>query len=283
MTLKKETAMFSGRVLVAEDIEGNRQLIELLLTMLGLEVVMVNDGKQAIEKALSESFDLILMDMQMPHMNGYDATLLLKQQGYKTPIVALTAHAMIGDDKKCRDAGCDGYLPKPINRRELPHILAKYLPRVQDTESEPEDSASAQTDAPLPEGSEHPSCSNANKRDTNGIIDWEQLISDWGSQETVSHIFSAYFKDIVNHHDELCQAVKASHFKSITSQAHALKGVGKNLHIKPLYDVADQLEKAGRAEDTEAVTLHFRAFQLEINKVIKACSECEWLETSDTA
>jgi HPt (histidine-containing phosphotransfer) domain-containing protein len=86
----------------------------------------------------------------------------------------------------------------------------------------------------------------------------------------------------VSHYDELCQAVKASHLKSITSQAHALKGVGKNLHVKPLYGVADQLEKAGRAEDMEAVTLHFRDLQFQIDKVIKAFSECEWLETSDT-
>jgi CheY-like chemotaxis protein len=280
--LKKETTMFTGRVLVAEDIEGNRQLIELLLTMVGLEVVMVNDGKQAIEKALSESFDLILMDMQMPHMNGYDATLHLKQQGYTTPIVALTAHAMVGDDQKCRDAGCDGYLPKPINRRELPRILAKYLPTVQNTVTESEDSVSKQTDSPLPDGSEQTSQPDAVQTDAHGIIDWDQLITEWGSQETVSHIFSAYFKDIVNNYDELCQAVKASHFKSIQSQAHALKGVGKNLHVKPLYDVADQLEKTGRAEDAETVTLHFRALQFEIDKVIKAFSECEWLETSHT-
>ncbi|MCP4450535.1 MAG: response regulator [Planctomycetes bacterium] len=278
--MKTETTLFSGRVLVAEDIEGNRQLIELLLTMLGLEVVMVNDGEQAIEKALSESFDLILMDMQMPHMNGYDATLHLKQQGYKTPIVALTAHAMIGDDQKCRDAGCDGYLAKPINRRELPAILAKYLPTVSNT-TESEDVESEHTNTPLPEGSGQTACPDADQAHVNPVIDWDELIAAWGSQETVSHIFSAYFKDIVNNYDELCQAVKASHFKSIKSQAHALKGVGKNLHVKPLYDAADQLEKAGRGEDAEAVTLQFRDLQFQIDKVIEAFSECEWLETSD--
>ncbi len=124
---KADATMFSGRVLVAEDVEGNQILMKLMLSKLGVEVVITQDGNQALQKALSQPFDLILMDMQMPNMNGYEATRALKEQGYKTPIVALTANAMKGDDQKCMEAGCDDYLAKPIDRRELPRILAKYL------------------------------------------------------------------------------------------------------------------------------------------------------------
>jgi CheY-like chemotaxis protein len=130
---KADTKMFSGTVLVAEDVEGNQKLMAVMLCKLGVDVVIAENGNQALQKALSQSFDLILMDMQMPHMNGYEVTDTLRQRGYKTPIVALTAHAMKGDDQKCIDAGCDGYLTKPIDHRELTRIIGKYLPAAQET------------------------------------------------------------------------------------------------------------------------------------------------------
>ncbi len=130
-----ETPSFSGTVLVAEDIEGSQELMKIMLSRLGVDVVVVEDGHQAIQKALSHSFDLILMDMQMPNMNGYEATRILKQQGYETPIVALTAHAVKGDDQACLEAGCDEYLAKPVDHKELPGLLAQYLPVRQRIES----------------------------------------------------------------------------------------------------------------------------------------------------
>ncbi len=92
-----------------------------------LEITVVDDGKQAVQKALEKQFDLIFMDIQMPNMNGYDATDALRKQGITTPIIALTANAMKGDDKKCIDAGCDDYLTKPINRDKLMEMLQKHL------------------------------------------------------------------------------------------------------------------------------------------------------------
>jgi len=84
----------------------------------------------------------------MPHMNGYEAVRTLRQQDYKTPIVALTAHAMKGDDRKCLEAGCDGYLTKPIDHRELRRVLAKYLPAGPEPTSKIIDSVPAQSHEP---------------------------------------------------------------------------------------------------------------------------------------
>lgn len=126
---KTDTTMFSGKVLVAEDVKVNQILMKLMLSKLGVDVTIAENGIQALQKASSESYDLVFMDMQMPEMNGYEATRALKQQGYKTtPIVALTANAMEGDKEKCLEAGCDGYLSKPIERQALSCILAKHLP-----------------------------------------------------------------------------------------------------------------------------------------------------------
>jgi len=118
---------FSGQVLVVEDVKTNRTLMEMMLAKMGLETATAEDGRQALQKALSQSFDLILMDMQMPRMNGYEATRALKEQGHKTPVVALTANAMKGDEQACMEAGCDGYLSKPVGQKDLVRIAEKWL------------------------------------------------------------------------------------------------------------------------------------------------------------
>jgi len=131
-----EDLEFSGRVLVAEDSPTNQTLMKLLLEKMGLEVSVAQDGNEAVSKALSELFDMIFMDIQMPHMNGYEATKVLRDKRISTPIVALTANAMKGDDKKCIDAGCDEYMSKPIDRRKLPGVVGKYLSPVTSINSD---------------------------------------------------------------------------------------------------------------------------------------------------
>ncbi|HPO71102.1 MAG TPA: ATP-binding protein, partial [Anaerohalosphaeraceae bacterium] len=124
----KGTSMYIGKALVAEDNPSNQKLMQILLQKLGLEVVLADDGVQAVEKGTAGSYDIILMDMQMPNMNGYDATRQLRSQGVKTPIIAVTANAMCGDEQKCLDAGCDGYLSKPIDRTKLNEIIGQFIP-----------------------------------------------------------------------------------------------------------------------------------------------------------
>jgi len=116
-----------AHILVVEDTPTNQTLIRLLLESMNLRVTIAADGHQAVEKALSQSFDLILMDIQMPNMNGYEATGTLRARKIATPIIALTANAMQGDRQKALAAGCNDYLAKPIDRHQLQVVLAKYL------------------------------------------------------------------------------------------------------------------------------------------------------------
>ncbi len=115
------------RILVVEDGSSNRKLLALILTNAGAEVITAENGEVGLEKAVSESFDLILMDMQMPVLDGYAATPRIREAGVTAPVIALTAHAMKGDRRKCLDAGCDGYIPKPIDTRSLLETIFKTL------------------------------------------------------------------------------------------------------------------------------------------------------------
>ncbi len=116
-----------ARVLVADDGEANRQLIAVILTRAGLLVESAENGEVAVDLATSKPFDLILMDMQMPVLDGYAATTRLRQMGLSIPIGALTANAMKGDEEKCRAAGCTAFVAKPIDIDELLRCLAEQL------------------------------------------------------------------------------------------------------------------------------------------------------------
>ena len=122
-----------GRILLAEDVADTREFLRLTLASVGLEVDAVDNGLVAYRQALASAaearpYDLILMDVQMPELNGLDATKQLRQLDWARPIVALTAHAMTGDRERCLAAGCDGYLTKPVTQRDLLETLARFLP-----------------------------------------------------------------------------------------------------------------------------------------------------------
>jgi CheY-like chemotaxis protein len=121
-----------GRLLLAEDDPNLHKVFRLLLRNTGIEVTIAENGEAACDmaeksKAEGRPYALILMDIQMPTMDGYEATRWLRQRGWRGPIVALTAHAMHGVREKCLEAGCDDYLSKPISSAGLRSLLVRYL------------------------------------------------------------------------------------------------------------------------------------------------------------
>ena len=123
-----------ARVLLAEDDPDIQLLLQKVLRKMNLEVEIVENGGLACEAAADSEaegrpYDLILMDMQLPHIDGYEATRWLRWQGWRGSIVALTAHTLVGDRVKCLEAGCDDYIAKPIDAQALPNLLARHLSR----------------------------------------------------------------------------------------------------------------------------------------------------------
>jgi signal transduction histidine kinase len=125
----KDDALSGVKVLVIDDAPDNQQLIWRYLTKKGALVDSADNGLTGYRKALMGDFDIVLMDIQMPEMDGYTATQKLRAAGYSKPIIALTAHAMSEVRKKALNVGCTDHLPKPINQRDLVETIAKYVPR----------------------------------------------------------------------------------------------------------------------------------------------------------
>ncbi len=117
------------KILIVEDNPQNMRLIEMTLETGGYTLLKAVDGEEGLEMATRQRPDLIIMDIQLPKMNGLEVVRILRQKPEfdRVPIIAITAYAMKGDEEKSLEAGCNAYLPKPINTRELPKIIAKML------------------------------------------------------------------------------------------------------------------------------------------------------------
>lgn len=117
------------KILVVDDNQDSRELVVKILKKMGYQMIEAADGEEALEKAIAENPDIILMDISIPKIDGYEVTRRLKSQvKFKDiPIIALTAHAMKGDREKAIEAGCEGYISKPINIHELPDQIRSHL------------------------------------------------------------------------------------------------------------------------------------------------------------
>ena len=123
-------------ILLAEDNKINQRVAKLLLTRLGAKVTVADDGEMAVAKLKEKRPDLVLMDVQMPGMDGFQATEAIRQEeagqkGQRLPIIALTANAMAGDRERCLAVGMDDYLSKPLREKDLIPVVSRWLPAVQ--------------------------------------------------------------------------------------------------------------------------------------------------------
>ena len=273
----------SGNVLVAEDVETNQILLKALLNRMGLKVTIAVDGNDTIQKALAQNFDLIFMDIQMPGMNGYEATEVLRNKGITCPIVALTAHAMKGDDRKCIEAGCNDYMTKPFDHRLLVEKVRKYLPPVNDTLSKKANLVKSQVDeltklCSVSVAQESNLKESAGVEDFKEILNWEEIISRLGDEELISEIVPIFLKDNKERLEMLAKAVKAGDAKAIKLYAHAVRGAGRNFGAKQLSDVAYRLECAGRENDVQAAVPIFNELKAKLGKVMMFLSQTDWIE-----
>ncbi len=280
-----EQDKFSGHVLVAEDSKSNQILIKLLLERFGLQVTIVEDGKEAVDKVLSQHFDLIFMDIQMPNMSGYEATRILRRKGMTTAIVALTAYAMKGDDEKCISAGCSDYIAKPINRKILLKVIRKYLPLETAVSSKRIDSVKSQGDEfgqlCSDETSQQQELAELAYEPDSGVpVDYTTLMGvyEGEGEDIIKEIANVILEEGPQSVESLAKAITDRDSNNILHYAHKLKGTARHICAMQLSERAGRIERAGNEKDIDTAALLFGDVQSEIDKLVSFLSQENWLE-----
>ena len=233
-----QVAQFTGKVLVAEDNESNQMLVKLLLEKVGLDVTIAGDGQQAIEQATRRTFDLILMDIQMPIMNGYEATRALRSKSITTPIVALTANVMKGDEEQCIEAGCDDYMAKPVNQQKLYNILNTYLTAAEEpcrTDAKP----ATQPETGTTDRAQATACDSAPENAPN---DDSPIVSDLADDPDLCVVANIFIDELPSMMTDMQAAYEKADSEMLKAAVHKIKGASATAGFGIISECAEQLE-----------------------------------------
>lgn len=230
-----------GMILVVEDVPTNQQVTVDMLSALGLQSTVADNGRSAVDWVRQRDFDLILMDCQMPIMDGYEATATIRalpgDRG-RVPIVALTANALHGDERKCFAAGMNGFLAKPFTLAQLEAILGRWL-----ANGIPEHDNSARATSPAAEvESPRPDLTAINMRQLATLRD----IGSRAGTDLVTNLLEAFVTDSDGCVAQIEHAIVAQDGRQLSRLAHALKSRTANLGAEVLSDIYRQLESLGR-------------------------------------
>ncbi len=236
-------------ILVAEDTPFNQKFIKRLLEKWNHRITIVDNGKKAVDAVSRGKFDLVLMDVQMPEMDGLVATGAIRRQeaatgGAHIPIIAMTAHAMKGDKELCIKAGMDGYVPKPISSQKLFDTILAHCPR---------------TGHVAPEKTE------------SQCVDTASLLEAFNHDKAfISEVVEMFISDYPLMMAKIKAAIQDKNGEVLNLNAHGLKGMASNFHAKKAAEAAFALEKKGRENQFENATDYFHVLSEELTLLEKS-------------
>jgi two-component system sensor histidine kinase/response regulator len=245
----------AGSILVVEDHEVNQQLFKAILEKMGFQVLIAEDGLKALEAVREATFDLIFMDIQMPNLNGYDATRQLRKMGVRTPIVAVTASALKEEQKRALAAGMNGCLTKPFKKKDVLAVLARWLGPTSGFQSS---------------GSE-----NLAEAPAVGAFDFSKAVAAFmGREEVVRGVLGSFLEKLEDRLSAMIEAFDNGDMEWISREAHAIKGGAWNLEARSLGEAARSLEEAAGAGEAGRAGRALRRLQSESERFKKAVLPC---------
>jgi len=245
----------AGRILVAEDNQTNQRVTALMAEKLGYEVDIASTGAEAVEAVTRVAYDVVLMDCQMPELDGFEATRRIRSMGFKDlPIVAMTASVVLGVEQRCADAGMNDYMSKPVSMSGLEAMLTKVkTEKVSSTpEGEPSSDHASQDGAPEEQ---------ATQTDPNeAIVDKERLASlmelHGNDQDKFYELMESFVQNTQGRIEALTTDVEAGDGDVVGRSLHAIVGSSSTFAAPRLAVVARELETYARNGDLENVSLH---------------------------
>ncbi len=254
-------------ILVVEDNPMNQKLIKAVLAKKSWPVKIAGSGKKALELLEIENFDLILMDVQMPTMDGYETTtrirIMEREKTKKTPIIAVTAHALKEDREKCLKAGMDEYIQKPFNAQDLYRLIEK-------TVQEKKCSSKINADSHQPQAVARANNNFSTESDNDSPpADLDSMMAQLnGDLDLMTEVVEIFAQDAEEHAESLSKAFESSNTEEIAKIAHGFKGVLGSLGAKKAYNYAFELEKAAKEEKLNDIPELNQKLMDEIKRLI---------------
>ena len=240
------------RILVAEDNATNREVALAQLHKLGYQADAVNNGAEAVAASEHGGYDLVLMDCEMPVMDGYQATRLIRSAHPGLPVIALTADAMSGDRDKCVSEGMNDYLAKPVDLKLLAEVLAKWL-----AVPNPRDKASEQTKP---------------------AFDGDALLRRlMGDRKLAGRVLQGFLNDVPSQLNNLRQRLEEADAPGVQSQAHTLKGAAATVSAEGLQAIALAMEQAGKAAQLDDCGRLLPRAVAEFERFRSALEQAGWI------
>ncbi len=256
------------QILLAEDNTVNQKLAVKLLEKRGHQVVVAGNGKEAILAMERHEFDIILMDVQMPEMDGIETTQTIRECEQKTgdriPIIAMTAHAMKGDRERCLEAGMDGYLSKPLQPSELFETVEGFANRVcieNDARPFSKNSESTSTANPAVAVAESQPAAPAFDRD-------QAMNTVEGDVELLKEIIDAFLQEHLGLMDDLRKSIANGDSRGVGRAAHTLKGAASTLAATSVTKMTRELEAMGKANEISDAATLYAALEKEMEVLV---------------
>ncbi|MEW4487410.1 PAS domain S-box protein [Thalassoglobus sp. JC818] len=262
----------SLNLLVAEDTPANQKVVRAIFERRGHKISVVENGREALEAVKQEKFDAVLMDVQMPEMDGLQATGLIRELDAplgKIPIIAMTAHARREDRRRCLAAGMSGYVSKPIQAFKLIRLVERL---VNDQERSYPGSTSATASSPA-EKSDEESTESSKMNDVpmfNLSIALERM---GGDREILDEMIKAFLEDAPILLEEVYAAHSEENWTNLRRGAHSLKGLAANFEALPVVESAQVVEQSAKDNDSSNLDQQIRALTRDLEELIAALKE----------